>query len=194
MSWARENVSADTSAADFLRRIAAGDRAAETDFVNSYQNGVRVLVRRHCRPGDPVVADLTQEVLARTLERLRAGAIRDLAALPAYVQTMVVHITSAEYRRRRQTEPEQAADAMQSGDDPLRTALSDQLRALLRDLVRQLPTARDRELLVRFYLDEESKESVCRTLGIDDSHFHRVVFRARTRLRVLLDQAGIEGG
>lgn len=191
MSLGTERFAPGESSADFLGRIVAGDRAAETEFVHRYAQGVRVLVRRHCRPGDPVVADLTQEVLARVLERLRAGAIRDASALPAYVQTTVVHITSAEYRGRKRVESTETAEAVASSDDPLRRASSDQLTSLLRALVEQLPVARDRELLVRFYLDEESKEDVCRTLGIDDSHFHRVVFRARARLRALLDEAGI---
>ena len=97
---------------DLVERIAAGDRRAEHDFVRQYERGVRALVRRHCRPNDPIVDDLAQDVLARVLERLRAGAIRDAAALPAYVQATIVHTTSAEYRARRATEGTTAIDDM----------------------------------------------------------------------------------
>jgi DNA-directed RNA polymerase specialized sigma24 family protein len=58
-------------------RIAGGDRAAEAEFVRLFERGVRVLVRRRCRPGDPIVDDLVQDVLSGVLERLRAGAIHD---------------------------------------------------------------------------------------------------------------------
>lgn len=178
---------------DLVARIAEGDRNAETEFVRAYERGVRALVRRHCRPGDPIVDDLAQEVLSRVLERLRAGAIRDAAALPAYVQATIVYTTSAEYRSRRQTEPESTIDELPSDDNPSERVSSNQLSTLLRTLLEQLPVARDREILARFYLDEQDKDDVCRQLGIDAAHFHRVVFRARERFRHLLDQAGIGG-
>ena len=50
---------------------------------------------------------------------------------------------------------------------------------------------RDREILRRFYIDEEDKDSVCRQLGIEPEHFHRVVFRARERFRGLAEKAGL---
>jgi RNA polymerase sigma-70 factor (ECF subfamily) len=176
---------------DLAARIAAGDRAAETEFVERYGRGVRALVRRHCRPGDPVADDIAQEALARIIERLRAGAVRDAAALPAYVRATSVHLCSAEYRARRPQEPVQAIERLESGDNPADRCASHELAALLRAVLQELPVARDRELLARFYLDEQDKDVVCRQLGIDAAHFHRVVFRARERLRQLLDRAGI---
>lgn len=178
---------------DFVARIASGDHQAEVEFVRAYERGVRALVRRHCRPGDPIVEDIAQEVLARVLERLRVGAIRDAAALPAYVQATIVYTTSAEYRSRHVSEPASTIDGLAGSDNPLDDTESGQLAALLRVLLAQLPVARDREILARFYLDEQDKDEVCRQLGIEASHFHRVVFRARERFRLLLDHAGIEG-
>jgi len=176
---------------DLVSRIAAGDRRAEQEFVRSYERGVRALVRRHCRPNDPIVDDLAQDVLARVLERLRAGAIREASALPAYVQATIVYTTSAEYRSRRNTESAATIEDMPALDNPVERLGSEQLAGLLRKLLAQLPVARDREILVRFYLEEQDKDEVCRGLGIDASHFHRVVFRARERFRALLDGAGI---
>ena len=176
---------------DFVARIAAGDRGAESEFVHKYAHGVRVLVRRHCRPGDPIVDDLAQDVLARVLMRLRAGAIRDIAALPAYIQTTIAHATSAEYRARRRMEPVEAIEQLPAEGSPPAKLSAERLRETLHDLLAELPVERDRELLQRFYLDEDTKEEVCRDLGIDPAHFHRVVFRARERFRALLMQSGI---
>lgn len=176
-----------------VARIAAGDRLAEAEFVRKYERGVRVLVHRHCRPNDPVVDDLTQDVLTRVLERLRAGAIRDAVALPAYIQTTVVYATSAEYRNRRPAETVAAVEDIAGGEDPPAQLSSEELGRLLKSLLGQLPIARDREVLIRFYLDEMDKEQVCEQLGIDASHFHRVIHRARERFRLLLLQVGIQG-
>jgi RNA polymerase sigma-70 factor (ECF subfamily) len=192
MSAGQGQVALDPAVAtDIVARIAAGDRAAETDFVRIYGRGVRALVRRRCRPCDPISEDLAQDVLARVLERLRAGAIQDAAALPAYLQAAIAYTTSAEYRSRRPREPESALEELSSSDSPVEQLSTQQLGIVLRELLAQLPVARDREILVRFYLEEEDKDAICRRLGIDASHFHRVVFRARERFRHLLDGAGI---
>jgi len=179
---------------DLVSRIASGDRGAETDFVRLFERGVRVLVRRHCRPHDPVVDDLVLDVLSGVLERLRAGAIHDPAALPGYIQSAVVYSTSAEYRRRRPTQSDAAIESMAGGESPSSRFDAAQLAGLLRALLAEMPVERDREILRRFYLEEEDKVSVCRILNIDPGHFHRVMFRARERFRMLLEQAGIQGG
>lgn len=176
---------------DVVARIAAGDRAAEAHFVSSYLRGVRALVRRRCRPGDPAVEDLVQDVLSRVLERLRAGAIRDAAALPAYVQATIAYATNAEYRMRRPAEGIEAIEDLPAIDNPADQLDSSRRASLLRNLLAQLPVPRDREILVRFYLEEQDKDEVCRSLGIEASHFHRVVFRARERFRQLLDGTDI---
>src|SRR5688500_8552931 len=176
---------------DVVARIAAVDRAAEAHFVSSYLRGVRALVRRRCRPGDPAVEDLVQDVLSRVLERLRAGAIRDAAALPAYVQATIAYATNAEYRMRRPAEGIEAIEDLPATDNPADQLDSSRRASLLRNLLAQLPVPRDREILVRFYLEEQDKDEVCRSLGIEASHFHRVVFRARERFRQLLDGTDI---
>jgi RNA polymerase sigma-70 factor (ECF subfamily) len=176
-----------------ISRIADGDRQAEAEFVRQYERGVRVLVRRHCRPGDPVVDDLVQDVLSGVLERLRAGAIHDPVALPAYVQSAVVYATSAEYRRRRPMQTDAVVEQIADGETPGTRLDATQLAGFLRDVLAGMPVARDREILRRFYLEEEDKDSVCRALAIDPGHFHRVMFRARERFRLLVEQAGLRG-
>jgi RNA polymerase sigma-70 factor (ECF subfamily) len=176
-----------------ISRIAQGDRQAEAEFVRLYERGVRVLVRRHCRPGDPVVDDLVQDVLSGVLERLRAGAIHDPIALPAYVQSAVVYATSAEYRRRRPTQTDAVVEQIADNETPGTRLDATQLAGFLRDVLAGMPVARDREILRRFYLEEEDKDSVCRALAIDPGHFHRVMFRARERFRLLVEQAGVWG-
>jgi len=177
--------------ADLVARIAGGDRSAESEFVTRFGRGVRALVRRRCRPGDPIVDDLVQDVLTGVIERLRAGAVNDAAALTGYVQAAAVYATTAEYRRRRSTQSISSLDILADGESPPTRLQESQLAALLRTLLAEMPIARDREILARFYLDEQGKDAVCHALAIDPSHFHRVVFRARERFRVLLDQAGL---
>jgi RNA polymerase sigma-70 factor (ECF subfamily) len=178
---------------DLVGRIAAGDRAAEREFVALYARGVRLLVRRRCRPGDPAVDDLTQDIVSRVLERLRAGALRDAVALPAYLQQAVVFATSTEYRRRMNTAPIADAETLPAHEAPDRAVATMQLAAIVAQLLTEMTVARDRDVLRLFYLEECDKHDVCRTLGIEETHFRRVVFRARERFRELLERRGIGG-
>jgi RNA polymerase sigma-70 factor, ECF subfamily len=136
-----------------------------------------------------------QDVLQHVLIRLRAGALKDRAALQAYVRQAVVFNTAAEYRRstrRSEQVPIEHAELETPNSDPAERAQRERLAAAVRRLLQELNVVRDRELLQRFYIDEQSKEDVCAALGIDSGHFHRVAFRARERLRELLLAAGID--
>ena len=54
----------------------------------------------------------------------------------------------------------------------------------------EMPGERDRELLMRFYLNDEAKEQICQELKLSREHFNRVIFRARGRFRELLEHRG----
>lgn len=184
----------------WVPRIAAGDREAEAKLVEHFVDGIVAITRRHCRPGDPAVDDIVQDVICHLLERLRQGALNDARALPAYIRTAVIHACTSEYRRRRlRGEAVPYTDTLlqaPDSDDPAVALPARYLALAIRQLVSEMPVRRDREVLVRFYLEEAGKERVCEELGIDSGHFHRVIHRARERFRALLTRAGIlpEGG
>jgi len=183
------------SAVELVRRIASGDPVAERDFVARFQPGVRTLVRRHSRPADPAIDDLVQDVLESVLRALRAGSVLDEGALPGYVRGTVVYTVQAHYRKRARRGEDRTdgdpADLVEEGD-PASKAHADALVGTVRSLLDELGVPRDREILRRFYLQEQDRDEICTALGIETSHFHRVLFRARGRLRELLVRAGLE--
>ena len=61
-----------------------------------------------------------------------------------------------------------------------------ELAELIKRLIEELSVERDREILLRFYIREEDKESICTALAITPLHFNRVLFRAKQRFRELL--------
>jgi DNA-directed RNA polymerase specialized sigma24 family protein len=44
---------------------------------------------------------------------------------------------------------------------------------------------------VRFYLDEDEKETICRDMGLSPLQFDKILHRARGRLRKLLEAGGL---
>ncbi|MCG6117899.1 MAG: sigma-70 family RNA polymerase sigma factor [Aquimonas sp.] len=191
-------LAAATAPDPLVSAIASGDRDAERAFVERYQRGVRALVVRACRPGDPVVEDIVQDVLMTVLGRLRAGALVDANALPAYLQATIAHASSAEYRRRKlrgETLPVEQLEGLPDLDPgPLEGLHRSHLRQAVAALIEALPVARDREVLRGFYLEERERDELCRMLGIDEPHFRRVLHRARERLRELAEREGLSRG
>lgn len=177
-------------------RIAAGERRAETEFVERFQPGIKALVRRRLRPGDPDIADLSQDVLRIVLEKLRANAIRDPHAIPGFIQTTIHFVTNQEYRRRSRTPETGAQAAIEATPDEREPATSLEavrLTKQLPKLLAELTVPRDRKALELFYLAEKSTDEVCAELGLEPSDFHRVISRARQRFRQILVEAGIRG-
>jgi RNA polymerase sigma-70 factor (ECF subfamily) len=64
----------------------------------------------------------------------------------------------------------------------------------VRRVVAQLPVARDREVVRRFYLEEQHKAAICRDLGLSPINFDKIVFRARRRLKQLFKSSGVQHG
>jgi RNA polymerase sigma-70 factor (ECF subfamily) len=69
---------------------------------------------------------------------------------------------------------------------------SRQLRAVLDGCLNQLPKATARAFLMRELMGLEVRE-ICEVLGVSANHCYVMLFRARMRLRVLLERHGLGG-
>jgi RNA polymerase sigma-70 factor (ECF subfamily) len=179
--------------ADLALRIRNADRSAEEDLVRRYGPGLLRLLTR--RTGDAEVArDLRQDTFETALAKLRAGELQNPASLAAYLRGIAERLATGAYRKdvRRATTVdsemvERQADQRQG---PFERASTEQVQGAVKALIEELPTARDREILMGVYVREEEKDEICGRLGIDSTHFNRVLFRAKQRFRELLVQRG----
>lgn len=189
---AREESTAEEArvAADLVRRIGIGDRAAEEELVERYSRGVLFLLRR--LSGRPDLAeDLHQETFRVVLERLRTSGLKDPGRLVGFIQGTARHLFLGERRKHLRRKTDAAGDALPDGADPapsqLDSTLRDERAELVRRMLADLRPERDRRVLYRFYLAEEDKERICRDLGLSHQHFNRVLYRARQRFKGLLE-------
>lgn len=61
----------------------------------------------------------------------------------------------------------------------------------MRQVIQDLGTSRDRDILLRFYIAEEDKDRISADFGLSSLQFNRVLHRARERYRALyLERAG----
>jgi RNA polymerase sigma-70 factor, ECF subfamily len=155
--------------------------------------GLRALILR--RVHDPeVAADILQDAAVTTLEKLRRGEIAHPENLGGYLYRVALnHLRNL--RRKNRTVASNAAslsNEQQLTEDPEWERVGrPQWAAAARRVLDELPAPRDRELLLRFYLNDEDKEVICQQIGLSREHFNRVIFRARNRFRELLLQHGL---
>jgi RNA polymerase sigma-70 factor (ECF subfamily) len=177
---------------DLVRRIVAGDPAADADLVARFSRALSFLLRRLTR--DPAAAeDLYQETFRLVIEKVRRGELREAEKLPGFVCSLArnLYLGSARSRGRRQRW-EGDAEATESAPDPapgqLSRLLAGERAAMVRRVLAELRNDRDREILARYYIAEHEKEAICRDLDLSDLHFNRVLFRARQRYRELFER------
>ena len=175
-------------AADLAHRIRQGDPAAEAQLVERYSRGLYFLLRRITRPPE-LAEDLHQETFQAALKRLRGKELDEPAKLGEFLRGTARNLVRVEHRRkvRRSAEALDAADVVaERGASPLGHVLLDERLRLVRRLISELRSERDRQLLYRFYIAEEDREDICRDLDLSTAHFNRVLFRARQRFKDLL--------
>jgi len=182
------------AAADLVRRIHAGDTVAETELVERYSRGLLYMLRRTV--GDPALAeDLHQEAFRILLERLRERGLEEPERLAGFLHRTAKNLFVAGYRKgaRRKTDGE--VEGMEAVPDPASGPLQETLRQeearRVRQLIGELDTDRDRQILYRFYIAEEEKDLICADLGLSSLHFNRVLFRARQRFKEILEESRV---
>jgi RNA polymerase sigma-70 factor (ECF subfamily) len=182
--------------AELAQRIGRGDRSAEAELFERYGRGVLYLLNRKTR--DPESAlDLRQETFRIAIEHLRAHGLQESERIGAYLRGIAVNLAIADGRkttRRATTADSEAVELVADpAASPVESVSRDQIRDAVRALLAELPVVRDREILVRFYLEDEDKESICTGLGVDSAHFNRVLFRAKQRFGELVARAEQRG-
>lgn len=160
--------------------------ALERDYLSLVGQLSRVL---HSRM---LAEDLVNDAVAETLVKLRAHQVDDPSRLSGFVYGVAINLFKNHRRRLcNRTELQvdgELLDRLPCAEDPLSSHDRNEMAARLRLGIAALPIARDRELVRRFYLEEEDKASICADLGLTPEHFSRVVFRARRRLKALMQE------
>lgn len=178
--------------AELARRIAAGDREAETELVLRYGKGVLYVLRRWCSD-QQLAEDIWQDTFRIALEKLRESMISDPSRLAGYLrgiaQNLVTGDTRKKVRQGTSAQTDLVEKAQDHRSDPLTTLTRGQVQVIVRELLEELTVKRDREILRRLFVHDEDRTRICQDLQLDPQHFNRVLHRAKKRFRELLLKA-----
>jgi len=183
--------------ADLVRRIQAGDPAAEDELVTRFSRGLLLMLRRLVQ--NPALADdLHQETFALVLGKIRRGEVREPERLAGFIRATARNLFIADRRKEaryssldggREEDEGARPEPADQGPAPLDRFLAGEEARQVRKLLDELRFDRDRQLLLRFYVSDDSKEEICADLGVEPERFHQILFRARERLRELWERA-----
>jgi RNA polymerase sigma-70 factor, ECF subfamily len=175
--------SQDPSWSGLVERIRAGDTSAMEELYAVFAKGVRFYLWRQLGPQD--MDDKVHDVFLIVTQSIQKGELREPDRLMGYVRTIVrrqvaAHIDSAVQSRRFQVSIEPGMTVRDRGLDPERMAIDRQNLDLAVRLLGSLPI-RDREVLIRFYLKEQTPERICSEMDLTDTQFRLIKSRTKAR-------------
>ena len=178
--------------AELARRIAArpgGAPAEEAELCRRLAPRARLYGLRHLR--DPhAAADLAQQVMLMTLERVRAGGLRDPAMLASFMlgtcRTVVMDLRRTRTRRERLLETYAADEADVAPDDGARLD-----HARVADCLRTLPS-RERSILIMTFYAERAAPDLAAELGLTEANVRVIRHRALQRMRACVEARGAQ--
>lgn len=171
--------------AQLVERIRAGEQDAIAElYAGSVGRGVRALLA--AKTGPHGLDDRVHDVLLIVIEAIRNGKIRDPHRILGYVSTVVRYRTmqfikaQAVARRREVIWDEELPICSRDPNAEARYLESEKVMLMQKAL--GCLNERDREILRRFYLHEQTPTVICAQMGLTTTQFRLFKSRAKARL------------
>jgi RNA polymerase sigma factor (sigma-70 family) len=161
--------------------IKRGDASAMEELYRIFSTGIRFLLCRQLGPQD--LDDKVHDVFVTIAHAIRNGELREPDRLMGYVHTVVhrqviSHINRAVQMRRNCDEVDFLEKLPNRHPDPERQAIERENLGLATSVLKSMHK-RHREVLTRFYLNEESAEEICQNMELTDTQFRLIKSRAK---------------
>ncbi len=164
-------------------RIRDGDPAGMEQLYAVFAKGIRFFLWRQLGPQD--LDDKVHDAFLTVAQSIQRGELREPDRLMGYVRTVVRrqvagHIDSAVQARRNELSIDLTMTLSDHQPDPERRVIEQEGQDVALRMLNGLPK-RDREVLVRFYLQEQPAEEICRDLNLTETQFRLIKSRAKAR-------------
>jgi RNA polymerase sigma-70 factor (ECF subfamily) len=172
-----------------VEQIRAGDSAGQATLYDALGSGARLFLKRRL-PSAEDVEDLVHNVFVIVIDTIRRGELREPERLMGFVSTVLNRQLSAEIGRLVQSR-KMASDLDDgvilpaSDPTPEEAAITGQNIMLMKQLLGNL-SARDLEILTRYYLHEQPEEQIRREMALTATQFNLIKSRAKARFANLV--------
>jgi RNA polymerase sigma-70 factor (ECF subfamily) len=174
-----------------LQRVAGGDRDAFAELYRRLQRPLFGYLMKLVRD-----REMVEDVLNETLMEVwrQAARFEGRSSVNTWVFSIAHHRAVSRLRKKRETalDEEQAAAIEDEGPTPDMKAESSDMSRLLGKLMERL-SFEHREILHLAYYQEFSVQEIATALDLPPNTVKTRMFYARQRLRVLLEESGVEG-
>ena len=185
MSQGQPEYTAEAEVAkNLVEQIVSGDHRAEAEMVSRYERGLITMLRNRSKDRH-VAEEVAQDTWMVVLTKVRKNELRDASKLAAFISQVGRNQLLMRYRSQAR-DPQQLdePDTFQAQKlSPEDSLVNNQLGAAIEKMFGMLSQDRDRQILQQFYHVGVSKQELCRRFSLSDSHFDRVLFRARERFK-----------
>jgi RNA polymerase sigma-70 factor, ECF subfamily len=166
-----------------VERIKRQDAEAMEELYALFSRGIRYYLCRQLGPQD--LDDKVHDCFLIVVQAIRRGDVREPDRLMGFARTVVrrqiaAHIDSAVQTRRQQVDFEASHVIADVGLDPEATVITEEREQIAEKVLNSI-SSRDREILTRFYLEEESQDEICRGMNLTETQFRLLKSRAKAR-------------
>lgn len=164
-------------------KIRVNDESGLEELYRIFSKGIRFYLCRQLGPQD--MDDKIHDTFLIVVQAIQRGELREPERLMGFVRTVVrrqvaAHIDEAVHSRRQKVDLDSGHGIRDSNRDPEQTAIDQQREALATKILKSI-SQRDREILTRFYLTEQSQEQICTDMNLTDTQFRLLKSRAKAR-------------
>lgn len=168
---------------NLVERIRTNQTDGMAELYELFSKGIRFYLCRQLGPQE--LDDKVHDTFVIVIQAIRRGELREPQRLMGFVRTVVrrqvaAHIDKVVHDRRDQQDLETTARIADPRGNPEDAAIFRQRNDLIGRVLDELG-ARDREILTRFYLREQSQEQICTEMCLTETQFRLLKSRAKAR-------------
>jgi RNA polymerase sigma-70 factor, ECF subfamily len=166
-----------------VQSIRNGERGGMEELYRIFSRGVRFYLCRQLGPQD--LDDKVHDTFVIVVQAVRNGELREPDRLMGFVRTVVrrqvaAQIDRAVQTRREQAELETTATMSDHRQTPEEAAILRQHEEVAEVVLRSV-SGRDRDILTRFYLLEQTQQEICEEMHLSETQFRLLKSRAKAR-------------
>lgn len=166
-----------------VAQVQQGEDAGMEQLYKLFSRGIRYYLCRQLGPQE--LEDKVHDTFLIVVNAIKRGDLREPERLMGFVRTVVrrqvaAYIENAVHTRREQADLETGITVADKNQNPEQEAIGRQRAELMRSALQAL-NERDRDILVRFYLKEQSQEQICREMSLTETQFRLLKSRAKAK-------------
>lgn len=168
---------------ELVERIQRGEDSGMEELYRIFAKGIRFFLCRQL--GSQELDDKVHDTFLIVVQAIQRGDLREPERLMGFVRTVVrrqvaAYIDQIVHSRREEMDIELSGRIADRRSNPEQSLAFRQKVELMKAVLREL-SEKDREILTRFYLNEQTQEQICEDMDLSDTQFRLLKSRAKAR-------------